>query len=149
MSFAAGQRVTAGQLNRIQPVDYEADATDLLLMSNTTAADIPGATVTVTTVADNAAYKVVGVFDAEVLVTSTTGLMVGKLVVDGTGASGTAVYGMDTADRATIVMTWTGTLGAAGDHTLKLQGNLSASISSGARFNKSTTKLTVTIKEVP
>jgi hypothetical protein len=148
MTFAAGQRVTAGQLNRLQPTTYEGIATSALTMTTTTATDVPGATVTLTTTADNAAYTVIAIFDADVLATSTSVLMLGKLVVDGTSQSGTAVYGMDTADRATITMTWTGTLGTAGSHTFKLQGNLSGALATGGRFNQSDTKLTVTIAEV-
>jgi hypothetical protein len=149
MAFLAGEIVTAGRLNRLQPVTYEAIASSLLTMTTATPADVPGASVSLTTTADNAAYKVIGVFDAEVLATSTSVLMLGKLVVDGTSQSGVAVYGMDTLDRATVIMTWTGTLGSAGSHTLKLQGNLTASLATGGRFNQGDTKLTATITEVP
>jgi hypothetical protein len=149
MAFLAGEIVTAGRLNRLQPVTYEAIATALLTMTTATPADVPGASVTLTTAAADAAYTAVAVFDAEVLATSASVLMLGKLVVDGTSQSGVAVYGMDTLDRATVVMTWTGTLGSAGSHTLKLQGNLTASLATGGRFNQGDTKITVTITEVP
>jgi hypothetical protein len=131
------------------PVTYEGIASSLLTMTTATSADVPGASITFTTQADNATFFVVAIFDAEVLATSSSVLMLGKLMVDGVSQSGTAVYAMDTLDRATISYTWTGTLGSAGSHTMKLQGNLSGTLATGGRFNQSNTKLTAIVTEVP
>ncbi|OKK06412.1 hypothetical protein AMK26_10320 [Streptomyces sp. CB03234] len=150
MPFLAGQKLTAGQLDRIQPRIYEGAATSALAVSTTTYADIVGATVTFTTTAANAKFKADAVFDASVGTTSATNLMVGRLVVDGTPDSGgLAVYAMDVQDRATIAQEWTGTLAAAGTHTLKLQGACTASGSGSGNFLQSDTKIIVTVTEVP
>lgn len=149
MPFLAGQIVTAGQLNRIQPIIYEGAATSALAVSTTTYADITGATVTFDTAAANAKFKAEAIFDASVTTVSATNLMVGRLVVDGTPDSGgLAVHAMDNQDRDTIGQMWTGTLAAAGSHTLKLQGACTASGSGAGSFLQSDTKIIVTITEV-
>ncbi|TLQ45748.1 hypothetical protein [Streptomyces marianii] len=149
MPFFAGQTLTAGQMERVQPRFFEGAASGALAVSTTTYADIPGATVTFDTAAANAKFKAEAIFDAVVSTTSGTNLMVGRLVVDGTpDAGGLAVYAMDTADRATIAQQWTGTLASAGSHTLKLQGACTAGGSGNGSFLQSDTKLIVTINEV-
>ncbi|MHC3391289.1 hypothetical protein ACLQ2E_17815 [Streptomyces lavendulocolor] len=149
MAILAGGRLTAGQVARIQPQFYEGAATAALTVSTTTYADIVGATVTFTTTAANAKFRAEAVFDASIGTPSSTNLMVGRLVVDGTpDAGGLAVYAMDTQDRATVAQHWTGTLPAAGVHTLKLQGACTASGSGSGTFLQSDTKLIVTIAEV-
>lgn len=148
MSFLAGETITAGRLNRLQPVDYDAAATSALAVGNSTYADIPGCSITLTTGAANATYKAWAVLDCSVTAVSTTALMVGRHVVDGVVDTGIAVYAMDTLDRATIAMMWRGTLASAGSHTLKLQGALTATVASGGSFLQSDTKLMVTITEV-
>lgn len=148
MSFLAGQRVTAGQLNRVQPTSYLAAATGPLAVATSTYADIPGATVTFTTQAFGAQYTAWGVFDASVTTTSASILMLGHLQVDGVTDTGVAVHGMAVANRDTVAMMWQGTLGAAGSHTLSLQGALSGALASGGTFLQQDTKLTVTITEV-
>jgi hypothetical protein len=146
--FLAGEFLTADRLNRLQPVDYEAPATAALSVATATYADIPGCSVTLNTTTPNAAFKAWGVFDCSVTTTNATALIVGRLLVDGVNQNGIAVYAMDTADRATIGMVWTGTLGAAGSHTLKLQGGLTAAVASGGSILQSDTKLLVTITEI-
>ncbi|MGW0869955.1 hypothetical protein ACWD3Z_05615 [Streptomyces sp. NPDC002740] len=148
MGFLAGEMFTAGRVNRLQPVDYEAAATGPLAVANATYADIPGASITVVTAAAGATYRALGVFDCSVTTANSTILMVGRHMVDGVVDAGIAVYAMDTLDRATIVMCWKGTLGAAGSHTLKLQGALTNTLASGGSFLQSDTKLQVTISEV-
>lgn len=147
MGFLAGETLTAGKLNRIQPAVYLEAATSALTMTTTTETDVPGASITLTTLADGATYTAIGIFDAEALATSTTILMIGKLMVDGVVDSGTAVYAMDTLDRATVAMVWQGVLSTAGSHTLKLRGNLSSALATGGRFLQDDTKLQVTITE--
>lgn len=148
MGFLAGQIVTAGQLDRIQPTPYEAVANGSLTSTTTTETDIPGASVTFTTKAANATYQATGTFDCEPLATSSTIMMLGKLNVDGVGQSGVSVHRMNQLDRDTVSMTWTGVLAAAGSHTLKLRGNLSAALGTGGRFQTGDTKLQFTITEV-
>lgn len=148
MSFLAGETITAARLNRLQPTDYDAIATGPLAVGNSTYADIPGCSINLNTSAANATYKAWAVFDCSVTTVSATALMVGRHVVDGVVDSGIAVYAMDTLDRATIYMMWRGSLGAAGSHTLKLQGALTATVASGGSFLQSDTKLMLTISEV-
>ncbi|MDX2679300.1 hypothetical protein [Streptomyces soliscabiei] len=148
MAYLAGERMTAGRTNRLQPVDYDAAATSALPVATTTYADIPGCSITFTTAVAGATYKAWGTFDCNVTTTSGSILMVGHLLVDGVVDTGIAVYGMDTLDRATIAMTWKGTLAAAGSHTLKLQGALTSALASGGSFLQSDTKLMLTITEV-
>ncbi|MDI9885306.1 hypothetical protein QMZ92_13110 [Streptomyces sp. HNM0645] len=148
MPFYAGQTVTAGQMDRVQPTPYEGAASGALTSTTTTYADIPGATVTLTTKAANATYVAEATLDANVVGTSPTILMVGRLVVDGVADTGLAIKGMVVADRATISGRWKGTLAAAGSHTLKLQGALTSALAGGGVWQQTDTKLQVTISEV-
>lgn len=147
MGFLAGETITAGKLNRIQPTPYEEPCTAALTVTTATYADITGCSITLTTAAANAVYMAEAVFDANVTVVSGTSLMVGRLLVDGVTDSGIAVYAMDTTDRATIAMRWRGLLASAGSHTLKLQGANSGAAGTGV-FQQDDTKLQVTIYEV-
>lgn len=145
----AGQTLTAGTVDRIQPKWYEGIATSALAVSTSTYADIVGASVTFSTVAANARFKAEAVFDASVTTANTTNLMVGRLVVDGTpDTGGLAVHAMDTQDRDTIVQQWTGTLASAGSHTIKLQGAVTPGSGGAGSFLQSDTKVIVTIMEV-
>ena len=148
MPFLAGQIITAGQLARMQPTPYMAAATSALTTTTTTYADIPGTDIAVTTLAANATYTALGVFDCNVLGTSPSILMVGRLLVDGATDVGLAIHAMDTLDRDTVSMVWQGVLPAAGAHTFKLQGALTAALASGGSFLQSDTRLQVTITEV-
>ncbi|MBK3631631.1 hypothetical protein JHN52_01370 [Streptomyces sp. MBT97] len=148
MSFLSGDMLTAGRLNRLQPVIAEGVATSALTMTTSTETDVPGASVTLVTATAGAGYRVSAAFDSNVLATNTTILMVGKLNVDGVTASSTAVHAMDTLDRDTVTMEWTGTLGAAGSHTFKLRGNLSGALATGGTFVQTNTKLVVEVFEV-
>lgn len=147
MGFLAGETITAGKLNRIQPATYEEACTAALTVTTATYADITGCSITLTTQADNATYMAEAVFDSNVTVVSGTSLMVGRLLVDGVTATGIAVYAMDTTDRATIAMRWRGVLSSAGSHTLKLQGANSGAAGTGV-FQQDDTKIQVTIYEV-
>ncbi|MEU2111817.1 hypothetical protein [Streptomyces sp. NPDC019507] len=145
----AGQTLTAGMVDRIQPRLYEGAATSALAVSTAVYADIVGASVTFETTTANAKFKAEAIFDASVTTVSGTNLMVGRLVVDGTPDSGgLAVHAMDTQDRDTIAQHWTGTLPASGTHTLKLQGGCTASGSGAGSFLQSDTKIVVTVMEV-
>lgn len=149
MPLLAGQILTAGQAERLQPDPYIAPASSALPVTTTTYADIPGCSITLNTTAANAKYVANATFDCNVQNTSPTILMVGRLLVDGNPDSGLAIKGMVVADRATVHMQWQGTLAAVGSHTLKLQGALTASLATGGTFQQTDTKLQVTIYEEP
>lgn len=147
MPILAGQIVTAGQLNRLRPVTYFAQESSTLTRTVTTAADIPGATVTFNTEAANAVYRVDATFDSAVGTSSATTDMIGTIVIDGATAPVSGRHQMDNLDRDSVYAMATGTLAAAGSHTIKLQGALSAAAGSGTW--QAFTSLIVTIYEVP
>lgn len=148
MTFLAGDRLTAARVNRLQPKNYIAACSSALTATTSTYADITGASITLTTETDNATYVARGVFDMNVLATSTTILMVGRMQVDSVTDSGIAVYAMDALTRATVAMEWQGTIASAGSHTFKLQGALTSSLATGGAFQQDDTKIQVSIYEV-
>lgn len=148
MTLAAGSRLTATRLNRLQPKTYMAACTSALTATTSTYADITGASITLNTEVANATYVAHAVFDMNVLAVSGSILMVGRMQVDAVTDSGIAVYAMDALTRATVAMTWRGTLASAGSHTFKLQGALTSSLATGGAFQQDDTKLQVTIYEV-
>lgn len=114
----AGARIYAAHTPA--PSVLAAACTSNLSTSSSTAADVVGASIPVTTVQLNAVAVVIGVFD--MTTTSTGGAGVGTLVVDGVTQSGEAIHSLvTTAARETVAQVWTVTL-APGSHTLKLQG---------------------------
>jgi len=146
MAFVAGDTITADRLNRLPTNFYQAVASSSLTRTDTTYADITGATVTFTTAAANATYAVIAFFDCAVGTTSTTTDMNGRIVVDGVADSGLAKHQMDNLDRDTVGTTAKGTLALAGSHTIKLQGALSAAAGSGTF--QTFTNLLVLVTEV-
>ncbi|MFH9134446.1 hypothetical protein [Streptomyces sp. NPDC017524] len=144
MPILAGQNVTAGQLNRLQPRQFSAAATSALSAS-TTYALIPGCSLTLPSTAATAAWTATGVFDCSVTTTHTTNLMVGRLVVDTVAQAGLAVHAMDTLDRDTVAMLWSGTFAAAGSHTLQMEGVISSA--GGAGTFQIYSGFTVTVTE--
>ncbi|MFI1942065.1 hypothetical protein ACH44C_33645 [Streptomyces purpureus] len=126
MPFYAGQRLTAGQMGRIQPRPTTAVGTATLTGPQTNA-DIPGATVTVTTETANATYKALAVFDLRATIAST-GTALGRMSLDGVPQNPLATYNTPAASgRATVVQVYQGTLPTVGSHTLKLVATLAAS----------------------
>lgn len=146
MAFLAGETITAARLNRLRPQAYFAQASASLTRTDTTNADITGATVTFTTTAANAEYSVVGVFDCAVGTASSSTRMLGRIVTDGVAEGGFAIHEMDNLDRDTVTTVAKGTLAAAGSHTIKLQGALSAAAGSGTF--QTFTQIHVTVTEV-
>lgn len=122
MSFLAGQTITAAQLNRIQPTSYTVDGTALASPTLAVAeADIPSASVTISTSAANATFKAWAVFD--ISVTSTGATVQGRLNVDGSTVAGSAILTAPTNNsRASVSYVWYGTLASSGSHTFKLRG---------------------------
>lgn len=147
MPILAGQIVTAGQLNRLQPRTYRAVATGTLAGAVTNG-DVPGAAVTLTTEKPGAVYVVSAWFDVRVTSTSGTALGSGNVDVDGDIQSEYAVFrdshaGSANGSGSSVGHTYRGTLPAAGSHTLKLV----ASPSTGQQINVYSS-ITVTIYEV-
>ncbi|MFE0727956.1 hypothetical protein ACFW2X_06830 [Streptomyces antibioticus] len=117
--FLSGEMLTAQRLNRLQPKTYRAVATSTLVGA-ASSADVPGASVTLTTETASAIYVVDAWFDYD-LTGATTLLGSGNVAVDGVIHTEFAVFQANVAnDRSSVGHTYRGTLGAAGSHTLKL-----------------------------
>lgn len=128
MPILAGGVVTAYTLNLIQPRPYYAAGSGTFAGPRT-AEDIPGASVTLTTLTDDAVFTVVGTFDFDLTGATTAGAS-GRLVVDGVAEAELATFGAEvTTDRSSPGQTWHGTLPAAGNHTLKLGVTLPTNMS--------------------
>lgn len=146
MAFLSGERLSAARLNRIQPTTYYAQASTFLALS-TTYADVPGATVTFSTIADFATIVVDAEFDSAVGSFDTATEMNGRIMVDGVAGSALSKHQMDTVDRSSVFTQEQFTLAAAGSHTVKLQGAKSAAGGSGNM--QVFTSIKVTVYEVP
>ena len=128
MPILAGGIVTAYTLDLIQPRPYYAAGSGTL-NGPQTATDITGASITLTTLTNDAVFTAVGTFDFD-LTGATTGGASGRLVVDGVAEAELATFGAEvTTDRASPGQTWHGTLPAAGSHTLKLGTTLPTNMS--------------------
>ncbi|MEU5980140.1 hypothetical protein [Streptomyces sp. NPDC047315] len=145
MPILAGQIVTAGQLDRMQPTPYSAECT-AALTGTTTYQPIPGLTITLATETAGARFTAAGVFDCSVTTVHATNLMVGKLQINSVDQSGLAIHAMDTLDRDTVAMSWSGTLGSAGTQTFTLLGVVNAA-GGGGLFHINS-RLEVVIYEV-
>lgn len=144
MPVLAGQTLTAAQLTRLKDATYGADGTNLTL--DVVEADLPLATVTVSTTTANAIYIVRGTFDFLIPTFSIVTTATGRLNVDGSTLSkGCDFIGTANGARATGSQEWRGTLVAAGNHTFKLRGIKSGA---GGVMQIFTSTLSVTIQEV-
>lgn len=149
MPILAGQRITAGSLNRLQPTTYAAVATAATgNIVSTTQTDVPGLSVTVVTTTANATYDVVGTFDVLPGATSASIYAFGFLVIDGIADFGVGIHGLTNLNRDIATQTWHGTLGAAGSHTLKLTAALSGALGTGVTVRAQNSKIAVMITEV-
>jgi hypothetical protein len=118
--FAAGETVTAAKLNRLQPSVYSAVGSGVVAASST-GAPVTGASVTFTTLQANATYVAHTVFDVD-LIGSTTVTLTARLYVDGAAKTPLATYAAQiSTDRATVPQNYSGTLAAAGSHTLDIR----------------------------
>ncbi|MFE2019893.1 hypothetical protein ACFW9O_17840 [Streptomyces sp. NPDC059499] len=145
MPFLAGQKVTAGQLNRVQPVTYEAVGTTTQ-DGPLTDADVTSCSVTFNTTTANATAVVNCSFDYDITVATTT-LGSGRLNVDGVGESRYATFQQgpgNASDRMTAAQSYRVILAAAGSHTLKL----TFTVPTGMRLTGVYTSLVATIYEV-
>lgn len=147
MAFLSGDRLTSVRLNNIQPVTYFAQADTLLTRTDTTYADISGASITFDTLTDDAIVIVDAEFDCAVGTVSATTDMNGRIMIDGVAEPGLAKHQMDNLDRDSVYTTTRASLFTAGSHTIKLQGALSAAAGSGTF--QTFTCLRVTVYEVP
>lgn len=146
MSVAAGQKIRASMLNRLQPVFYQAGLTATQGLTTTTT-DLAGASVTFSTTTANAFFVVFGTFVFDIT-SAATSFAQGKVAVDGVTQTNIVRWAAEVnTDFDTATQTWTGTLAAAGSHTIKLQADLSA----GATMQclGTHTQLLVMICEVP
>jgi hypothetical protein len=146
MAILAGEIVSAGRLNRLQPVTYDAVCSSALTVT-TTETDVDGASVTFTTAADGAVYVVEGIFDIIVDTASAGVNVLGRCAVDGVPQTASAPYEMNATDRGPANQVWRGTLGSAGSHTIKLRASKTGAGGVARVLNINST-LTVTIYEV-
>lgn len=119
MAIAAGQKVTAASLNRLQPKQYHAAGTaSTAVPASSTNADVPGCSVTFSTEKANAKYTAVLVINPN-LSGATTTVMTGRIKVDGVVTGANAAYAAEVStDEATVAQTYSGTLAATGSHTI-------------------------------
>lgn len=122
MPILAGQAVTAGQLNRLQPKTYRAGTQTAALTGPLTNADVPGISVAFTT--ETAGALVVATIVCDFDPTTTVGgLSSGRLYIDGSGVGEFAVYQQGpgtTGDRGSTPQTYREVIPTAGAHTAKL-----------------------------
>ncbi|MGW6455502.1 hypothetical protein ACWF94_06160 [Streptomyces sp. NPDC055078] len=125
MPLYAGQILTAGQAERIQPRTYEA-AGNVQTTGPVSNFDVPGAVINLTTLAPNATYVAECVWDFDQVGTGTNALGSGRLKVDGVLADRFATFQTNGSvnDRKTTSQNYRGILAAAGAHTLGLTVNL-------------------------
>lgn len=112
-------------------------------------ADVPGATVSVTTARPGARFVCFGSFYFSAIAANIN-VASGKLAIDGVNRPEVANFtGSNTVpDRGNCAQIWSGTLAAAGAHTLKLRGVLGGTPpQSGTRINTASTTLTVLVFE--
>lgn len=137
-TYKAGQILTADDLNQSALGAVSATASASLTVT-TTATDIAGATVNITTTAANAVAFVTGIFDLQNTGADT---FVGMLDVDGAIQAGQAIS--SGAGRNTVAQTWVVTLATAGAHTLKLVGS-KVGAASVVTCNSTHTKITALV----
>ncbi len=127
MAFLAGENVTAGRLNLLQPATYtaKASAAQVGATSNT---DVPGTLINFNTTNPNAAYTIhyFGDFD---LSGATTLVGLCRPKIDGVIVGTYACYQAGVAtDRSTPGNFYLGTLPSAGAHSVVLVSTLPANM---------------------
>ncbi|QYA94005.1 hypothetical protein KZO11_09930 [Streptomyces anulatus] len=122
MPIFSGQKVTAGQLNRLQPTTYRAGTQTVALTGPLTNADAPGISIAFTTQTAGAVVAATIVCDFDPT-TTIGGLSSGRLFIDGVGVGEFAVYQQGpgtTGDRGSTPQTYREVIPTAGTHTAKL-----------------------------
>lgn len=143
MAFLAGENITAGRLNNLQPVEYHDTGTTDVPASSTNA-DIPGMSIPITTLTANAGYSAViaiSIYNTTAAAASASA----RLHIDGVGTGAFAIYSDgDSSGKATVTQTFKGTIATPGAHTLKIVATTPA----GVTIKSSFSTMLVTITEV-
>lgn len=127
MTFLAGENITAGRLNRLQPTTYHANGSGTVAASQTNA-DVPGCTVTFTTAAANAVVDIWWFVQFD-LAGPTTTVNTSRINIDAGAQTSPIVAAMAaevSTDAVTTGQSWKATLAAAGSHTIKVQATTPA-----------------------
>jgi len=98
--------------------------------------DIPGVTVTFTTLNPNAIATVTATFDNQCTVAAAGALTLGQLVVDGASPAKQLIGSAAVVNRGAATQTWVVTLAAAGSHTIKMQGRKRPGLWSCKRYTR-------------
>lgn len=136
----AGGRIKAATTPA--PYVVSAAASSSLTTGSSTPADIPGATVSITTAQPNAVVLVMGVFDITAASAAAVAA-IGTCLLDGALQAGEAHHVINTASsRETVAQNWNVAIPTAGPHTIKFQG---ACGGGSAVFNSAHTTLTALV----
>lgn len=143
MPFLAGETITAGKLNRLQPKTFYASASGTVAASQTNV-DIPGCSITLTTETNNAQVDIWWSTAFYSGATAPTTFGASRALIDGSGAPVYAISDSRTINAKDVPsQDWTTTIAAAGSHTIKLQ------VTTPANMTVSTyTALRVVVTEV-
>lgn len=127
MAFLAGENITAGRLNRLQPKKSIVYQTAPLVGAVTNTL-VPGCTISITNETAGALWTCWWSLDYD-LTTATTATGTGRARVDGVLATTFAPWAAEVGtDRATVGNVATGSLASAGPHTFDLVATLPAGI---------------------
>lgn len=121
MSFNAGDILYASDLNGLVPQILEG-VCNVATTITTSLADVTGATVTFTTVNDNATALVTWTADHNVTVAGAGVVAITQMNYDGTDVNTRqGLFSLDDVHRACIAQSDTVTLATAGSHTIKMR----------------------------
>lgn len=136
------------RVDRQRPASYEAVCTASLSLT-AAAADVTGASVTLTTVAPDAVCIAVWFVDFDAI-TANTAVGIVTANVDGVDQTPNAIFEIDANNnrRGTVGQLYRTTLPSAGSHTIKLRGQAASGTDNALRVNTTHTRLLVTIQEV-
>lgn len=120
MAFLAGETITAGRLNRLQPKLYHATGTGLDIGALQDDVDVPGLSIPVSVGTAGATYQAtIAVSFYNISPSGAVGSA--RLYLDNLGVGVFGVYAdADNSGKATVVQTYQGTISTAGSHTFKV-----------------------------
>jgi hypothetical protein len=125
MGFLAGERITAGRLNRLQPKEFFVYQT-AELAGATTNVLVPGMTLNFDTEAPNATYSITWFLDFDIT-TAHTGTSLGRARLNGVNVATYAAFaGEVVTDRGTPGNQHKGVITNAGSHTFDVVATLQA-----------------------
>lgn len=153
MPILAGQTVTAGQLNRMQPTPYYEQAQSATAITTTSFVVVGDCSITLDTLAPNAIFTCQGNFSYDTQTAVSNVYTRGALFVDGVQQSGESRWsegssGGDVGDFDMAGKAWSGVLASAGSHTLDLRCALNTATGSPSISATGFSDLTVVIYEV-